>query len=248
MSIPLKNNFIPKYKQIYEDIKQSINEQYEVGDRLPSEVDLINKYKVSRSTLRRSLKLLADDGLILIKHGKGMFVKSPGIQINTSDVMNFDGFYELLAKEGLEPNIKLLTSDQVIPPKYVADVFGCSEEQKIHLIHRKYSLKTMPIGVFFTYFSPEINLSETLIERLKSQPIRPLIQNEVIESDAIRYNIEFKNAPADIAEQMNLSTDDMVVVVNQTIYKSYENEFIPFEISTIYLTPEMSKFSFFMKK
>src|SRR5699024_2828881 len=135
MSIPLKNNFIPKYKQIYEDIKQSINEKYEVGDRLPSEVDLINKYKVSRSTLRRSLKLLADDGLILIKHGKGMFVKSPGIQINTSDVMNFDGFYELLAKEGLEPNIKLLTSDQVIPPKYVADVFGCSEEQKIHLIH-----------------------------------------------------------------------------------------------------------------
>lgn len=224
-----------------------INDEYEIGDRLPSEVELLNKYNVSRSTLRRSLKLLADEGIIVIKHGTGMFVKSPGIQINTSDVMRFDGFYEKLAKEGLEPNIKLLTNDQVVPPKYVADVFGCSRTQSIHLIHRMYSLKEMPIGVFFTYFSPEINLSETLIERLKSQPIRPLIQNEVIESDAIRYNIEFKNAPADIAEQMNLSIDDMVVVVNQTIYKSFENEYLPFEISTIYLTPEMSKFSFFLK-
>src|SRR5699024_11712015 len=109
-------------------------------------------------------------------------------------------------------------------------------------------IKDMPIGVIFTYFSPNINLSEDIIEKLKDQPIRPLIQNEVIKSDAIQYNIEFKAAEKNIAKQMKLNTGDMVVVVNQTIYQNFEDEYLPFEISTIYLTPEMSKFSFFMKK
>src|SRR5690625_4947829 len=173
-----KESFIPKYKQIYEDLKSQIGDKYEVGDRLPSEVDLISHYKVSRSTLRKSLKMLSDDGLILIKQGKGMFVKSPGIQINTSDVVNFDGFYETITREGLEVNIKLLNSGPVVPPEYIVDIFGCSPTQKIHLVHRLYSIKEMPIGVFFTYFSPKVNLSEEIIEQLKDQPIRPLIQNE----------------------------------------------------------------------
>lgn len=248
MGIYLKESFIPKYKQVSENIKKIIKSEYEIGDRLPSELDLINKYKVSRSTLRKAVKILANEGIILIKHGKGMFIKSPGIQMNASDVMNYDGFYEMLAKEGLEVKIHLLNSQEVVPPQYVADIFGCPNKQKIHLIHRMYSIKDMPIGVFFTYFSPEITLSEQLIKRMNSQPIRPLIQNEVIKSDAISYNIEFKKAPADIAKILNIGTNEMVVLVNQTIHKLFEGEYLPFEVSTIYLTPEMSKFSFFIKR
>lgn len=247
MSKYIKDGFIPKYKQIYEDMKQTIEGRLEIGDRLPSEVELIEKYNVSRSTLRRALKLLSNDGLILIKHGKGMFVKSPGIQMNTSDVVNYDGFYEMLTKEGLEVKINLISSEKVIPPKYVAETFGCNETQQIYLIHRMYSIKDMPIGVFFTYFSPEIPLNDELIERMKSQPIRPLIQSEVITSDAISYNIEFKKAPSDIAKELKIESNELIANVDQTIYKLYQDEYIPFEVTTIYLLPEMSKFNFFIK-
>src|SRR5690625_795227 len=247
MSKYIIDSFIPKYRQVYEDIKQTIETDLEIGDRLPSEVELLDKYNVSRSTLRKALKLLSDDGQILIKHGIGMFVKSPGIQMNTSDVLNYDGFYEMLTREGLEVKINLISSKKVIPPDYVADIFGCSESQKIHLIHRMFSVKEMPIGVFFTYFSPEVPLSEELIDRMKRQPIRPLIQSEVIKSDAMRYNIEFKKAPKEIAKDLNVDAKDLIVNVNQTLFQLFEDEYLPFEVTTIYLLPEMSKFNFFIK-
>ncbi len=247
MSRHIIDSFIPKYKQVYEDIKQTIEDYFDIGDRLPSEVELIEKYNISRATLRRALKLLSDDGVILIKHGIGMFVKSPGIQMNTSDVMNYDGFYEMLTREGLEVKINLISSKEIIPPVYVRDIFGCSESQKIHLIHRMFSVKDMPIGVFFTYFSPEVSLSEELIERMKRRPIRPLIQSEVIKSDAMRYNIDFKKAPIEIAQDLNVDPNELIVHVIQTLYQLIGEEYLPFEVTTIYLLPEMSKFSFFIK-
>lgn len=52
-------------------IVDDLVEHYRVGDRLPSEADMIQLYSVSRETLREAIRLLEVQGLLSIRRGPG---------------------------------------------------------------------------------------------------------------------------------------------------------------------------------
>lgn len=55
---------IPKYKLIYQDIKENIQSgKYPQNEFLPSENELTKTYHCSRNTLRNALSILATEGL-----------------------------------------------------------------------------------------------------------------------------------------------------------------------------------------
>jgi GntR family transcriptional regulator len=49
------------------------------GDQLPSEADLVGRLGVARTTVREALKLLEQDGVVHVQHGKGRFV-APSVE------------------------------------------------------------------------------------------------------------------------------------------------------------------------
>lgn len=66
----------------YQNIKQEIakmidNKLWKVGQKLPSEYELAKYFNVSRETLRAAIKLLEQEGKLLVKHGIGTFVIKP---------------------------------------------------------------------------------------------------------------------------------------------------------------------------
>lgn len=66
-----------KYKDIFESIKQSIDEGiYASGLRLPSENDLVKTYSASRVTVGRALRELQDSGYVERRAGSGTYVKT----------------------------------------------------------------------------------------------------------------------------------------------------------------------------
>ena len=65
-----------KYFCIYQDIKGKILDgTYKNGDKLPIEFDLIKQYGTSRDTVRRAMKILEEEELIIRLSAKGTFVK-----------------------------------------------------------------------------------------------------------------------------------------------------------------------------
>src|SRR5699024_7957858 len=69
------SNPTPRYYRIYRLLKQAIkNLEYGFDGVLPSEHALAKKYDVSRLTIRRSLDLLQQEGLIKKHQGVGTFV------------------------------------------------------------------------------------------------------------------------------------------------------------------------------
>lgn len=68
----------PMYEKIFDDVKQKILDQsYKPGDRIPSEKELAEEYQVSRITSKRALEMLAAEGIIVRKPGRGSFVTDP---------------------------------------------------------------------------------------------------------------------------------------------------------------------------
>lgn len=68
-----------KSSHIREILVQEIGARYKVGDKLPTELELAEQYRVSRETIRMALGHLENDGLIERKRGRGTFVRQlPG--------------------------------------------------------------------------------------------------------------------------------------------------------------------------
>lgn len=67
-----------KYDLIYNQLKEQIHStdsHYQVGDRLPTEQQLSLYFEVSRSTIRKVLNRLNQEGMIECVQGKGHFIR-----------------------------------------------------------------------------------------------------------------------------------------------------------------------------
>ena len=95
------------------------------GDRLPSERELVNRFQVSRISVREALKSLETSGLLTIKPGSGVFVaevNSKPISRSLSSMLRIQGasFNELTeARIVFEPSIARLASEKIAPEEFL---------------------------------------------------------------------------------------------------------------------------------
>ena len=84
------NSRVQLYYQLYDILSGEIaSGNYKVGDRLPTESQLIEDYGVSRITVRKAMNMLADEGLIIKKPGYGTFVEPKKMSQRLNKVVHF---------------------------------------------------------------------------------------------------------------------------------------------------------------
>jgi len=97
----------PLYAQIERDFEISIaTNRLKPGDLIPGEVELANRYGVSRITVRQALKELVAAGLLYRVQGKGTFVLQPPIERARPNITSF--FYEMI-ESGRKPRADVST-------------------------------------------------------------------------------------------------------------------------------------------
>jgi GntR family transcriptional regulator len=69
---------LPPYRQIAEIIKRRILAgQYKPDTRIPTESELVETYEVARTTARRAVAALRDEGLVYTVPQRGTYVAKP---------------------------------------------------------------------------------------------------------------------------------------------------------------------------
>ncbi|WP_202968830.1 MULTISPECIES: GntR family transcriptional regulator [unclassified Pseudonocardia] len=64
------------YARIAADLGERVRKgELGAGAQLPSETMLVEQYRVSRNTVRRAYRVLAESGLVVVRHGSGAFVR-----------------------------------------------------------------------------------------------------------------------------------------------------------------------------
>ncbi|MFE7315755.1 GntR family transcriptional regulator [Streptomyces sp. NPDC057555] len=81
------------YQQVAAEIRNGIVEgEYKPGAPLPSEAQLIERYGVSRPTVRKAISALRAEGLIEVIHGKGSYVRAlPAPAVNIERTITRSG-------------------------------------------------------------------------------------------------------------------------------------------------------------
>ncbi|MGF7437527.1 GntR family transcriptional regulator [Lentilactobacillus senioris] len=104
------------YRKILADLKQRIQNDEFPTQKLPDERSLMVEYDVSRSTVKRALNIMANQGIIFKKRGSGTFI-NPLYQKNQT-IFQYEGsnlgVTDSFKSDGKIPSIKLLEF-RVIP-------------------------------------------------------------------------------------------------------------------------------------
>src|ERR1700722_4189296 len=92
--------------------------EFPIGSQLPTEEQLIQRFAVSRTTVRKAIQNLSDRGLIEIRRGTGTFVPQPRI---TQELTELTGFVEDMEALGHAATARLVARIVVAADANVAE-------------------------------------------------------------------------------------------------------------------------------
>lgn len=98
---------VPFYKQLKNKIMEDIEGgKLKHGDKLPSERELAEQYRISRMTARHTLSILEREGVVERRVGAGTFITNNKI---TMDFVTFNSFTKNMLNKGLIPSTQILS-------------------------------------------------------------------------------------------------------------------------------------------
>lgn len=102
------------YSQVIEKLREKIlTGEYKVNSKLPSEVELMKIFDVSRVTLRKAIEGLVNDGIVEKVQGIGTFVREPQKVRRIVLSSAVESFSEIAIKEGFEPTTKIIKIKEI---------------------------------------------------------------------------------------------------------------------------------------
>lgn len=239
-----RHSSIPLYKQIANDLIDRINNrEYKPNERIPTEQSLLEKYSVSRLTVRRALNILEEANLISIIQGKGMFVKNSTIEMNLDELR---GFNQMLSEQELDYSSKLLGVERTFAPEEVCKALQISQDEETFNINKLYIVDERPIAVLKTYLSPDLNLTDDLQEFLADSTLLELFEEKFnLELKEARYSIEAKPTTYEVSEILNVSLGYPLLLVSR-ITQNDKDKVV--EMTYMYLCSDAYQFKFTIKK
>jgi DNA-binding GntR family transcriptional regulator len=136
---------VPLHEQISAAIRREIRSgAWPAHYRLAAEPDLAVSFRVSRGTLRRALRTLIEEGLLVQIRGRGTFVVSSGIE--QSFAQELLSLSEGLVREGIEFESEVISQGLELPPDATAGLLGLAPGETAMQLRRVTSIEGSPVA------------------------------------------------------------------------------------------------------
>jgi GntR family transcriptional regulator len=141
---------LPLHQQIQRILRTKITTgEWDDSDRLPTELALMERFRVSRTTIRQALHALRADGLIVRRPRHGTFVTRDRTAQRARPVITNSVM-------GYEAEIRLVERDEVKPPRPVALFLGLPTDAPVVRFLRAEAIGSVPLCVVVNYLPIEI--------------------------------------------------------------------------------------------
>jgi len=210
-------NQVPLHLCISEKLRESIvSGQYSPGEQLPSEHQLMDQFGVSRITVRRALSNLAQQGLVVSRHGKGVFVKQQR-KVTYSLSSPFVLFDEDMARQGVTNSIHNLVFEQVTAPDDVQKTLKLSAKKtKVYFQKKLLLIDQVPVAVDATFILPD--LGKAFAEDLKRRMTFPILEQNNVLIEEIEATIASTQADYETSQYLNIPLGSPLLVYSYTAY------------------------------
>jgi GntR family transcriptional regulator len=125
---------LPLYTQLYDILRGKISaSEWRPGDMIPPESELIERYQVSRTTVRQVLDMLVSEGLIFRQQGRGTFVAHPTVEQGLVRIISFT---DDMRQRGFEPGTQVLFSGLLSASPEIAEKLQIEPGEELARIER----------------------------------------------------------------------------------------------------------------
>jgi GntR family transcriptional regulator len=221
---------LPLYYQLRNALLQQIESGSLVpGDTLPTERELIDRFGVSRITVRQALNSLTADGLLYRQRGLGTFVRKNRIE---QELSSLTGFSEEMLSRGLVPGTKLISAETVTADSPLAAKLSIAPGQKVFRMVRLRLADGEPMALDVSCVPADIGerlrreeLEEALYTLLGRMGIEldwgdQAIQAAPADDLMAHYLGVKKGTPVLLMERVVSATDGRVTEYSRTAYRS----------------------------
>lgn len=207
---------MPMYKSMYRDIKEKIEKElYPVGMQLPTEEELQEEYSVSRTTVRRAISLLKEDGLIKVKQGCGTEI----VKRKVSQCLNsITSVSESLGRMGHEVGVASMHIERIEANYELAEKLQVKPGDGIILISRIQTSDGAPITIAKNYI-PEDLVPGILLEKENIVGLYNYLNDHYsISITRISDRISACSATFDEAVALGIEPKSALIVVHRICY------------------------------
>lgn len=144
-----RHSKLPYYQQLYEILRGDLlRGRWQPGGLMPPESELIERYEVSRVTVRQVLDMLVKEGLIYRQRGRGTFVAHPTIEQGLGRIVSFT---EDMRQRGFEPASKVLSSALMSAPADIAEKLDVEPGEELARLERLRLADDEPMSIEESY-------------------------------------------------------------------------------------------------
>ncbi|MGF1524939.1 MAG: phosphonate metabolism transcriptional regulator PhnF [Leptolyngbyaceae cyanobacterium] len=141
---------LPVYLQIASELRGNIqNEVFKIGDRLPTETELSQRFGVNRHTLRRAMEVLRQEGIVEVERGRGTFVVATPITVPIGKRVRFN---EALKAQALTPQWQVLQIIEIKADAKLAEHLEIGLGEPVVLFERLSLTDEIPISLGSSHF------------------------------------------------------------------------------------------------
>lgn len=145
----MRQDALPLYLQIADELRRNIEEAvFNVGDQLPTELELSKRFGVHRHTLRRAVDVLRQEGIVDVERGRGTFVVAP-IALPIGKRVRFN---EALKAQSLSPTWQVLRIVNINADPKLAKRLEIELGSSVILFERLYLVDDLPIDISSSHF------------------------------------------------------------------------------------------------
>jgi GntR family transcriptional regulator len=207
---------IPLYAQVESILAAGIADgTFAPGSQLPNEDELIERYAVSRTTIRQTIQNLMRRGLMEIRRGKGTFVLQPKI---TQELTELSGFVEDMQSLGRQASARVIDKQIVPASESVARQLAITEGTPVVRIQRVRLADNAPLSFDETYLPRAIG--ERILENdLETEPIFSLLEQKYDTPLAeAEYRLEAISADRTVGEALGIAQGSPIFLIERTSY------------------------------
>lgn len=239
------NNFLPLYYKLKQLIIEMIeNEEIKPDEAIPSEPKLMSTYTLSRTTVRKAIDELVNEGYLYRIQGKGTFVKGRGFE---QALIKLSGCSEDIKRLGLTPHPKVLNATVTPPSKRIANLLGILESEPTFYMERIVYGDNLPINRNKSYIPykyvngiENVDFNTESLYKVLEQTYHLSIKKAIRSIEAILANEE-------VADQLEVSEGSPVLLFKGQVMAVDKNnqEFVIEYFEAIYRSDQ---FKFYIEQ
>ncbi len=214
-SHPEDASFAPKYYRLNHVLRQLVAE-LPADASVPSEAELCQSYGISRTTVRKAIADLIQEGLLYTVQGKGTFVAPR--KLRSAWVQQTGGLYADMTERGFKVTMQVLAVGVVLAEENILQEMGLPEGAQMVQVTRLRFVDDKPFDIV-TNFMPAERFPGLEDEDFTHKSLYSILRNryQVNFARGVRV-VEAGACPADEARLLHVRPGAPILITHSTMF------------------------------